>query len=98
MLTSRSPDTPFVGSPDTLQVKVVEHPFSFRGSQNKQLNGLIVEAVNRMGGVGEDAEENYRRAVSALKRHADEALDIIAAEYETLPEDRYLDRWSIQRL
>jgi hypothetical protein len=98
MLTSRSPDTPFVGGPDTLQVKVVEHPFSFRGSQNKQLNSLIVEAINRMGGVGEDAEENYRRAVLGLKKHADEALDIIAAEYETLPEERYLDRWSLVQL
>ena len=43
-----------------------------------------------MGGVGDDAEEQYRRALAALKGRADEAVEILAAEYEALPEERYL--------
>ncbi len=62
MLLSKSSDTPFLARPDTLETKRTEHPFSFRTSKDKELNALIVEAINRMGGVGDDAEENYRRA------------------------------------
>jgi len=98
MASAKSSDTPFVASPDTLETSVVEHPFSFRGSEDHELNALIVEAVNRMGGTGEDAEDNYRRALEALGRRADEALEVIVAEYEALPEDRYLDRWALVQL
>jgi hypothetical protein len=94
----KSSDTPFLGGPDTLETRVVEHPFSFRGSDDEELNALIVEAVNRMGGTGEDAEDNYRRALDALAKRASEALEVIVAEYEALPEDRYLDRWSLVHL
>jgi hypothetical protein len=98
MVSGRSPDTPFLGGPDTLETTVVEHPFSFRDSQDKELNAQILEAVNRMGGAGEDAEDNYRRAVDELGKRAGEALGVIVAEYEALPEDRYLDRWSLVQL
>ena len=94
----RSSDTPFLGGPDTVKTTVVEHPFEFRGSSDAALNALIVEAVNRMGGVGEDAEANYQRALDELGKRADDAVDVIAAEYEALPEDRYLDRWSLVQL
>jgi len=98
MTTAKSSDTPVLRTPDTLEIKVAEHPFLFRGSRNKEVNSLIVEAVNRMGGVGDDAEEKYRRALEALKSHAGEVIDIVAAEYESLPEERYLDRWSLVQL
>lgn len=98
MATGKSSDAPVLRTPDTLQIKVAEHPFLFRGSRNKEVNALIVEAVNRMGGVGDDAEEQYRRALAALKGRADEAVEILAAEYEALPEERYLDRWSLVQL
>jgi len=98
MATGKSSDAPVLRTPDTVQIKVAEHPFSFRGSRNKEVNALIVEAVNRMGGVGDDAEEQYRRALAALKGRADEAVEILAAEYEALPEERYLDRWSLVQL
>lgn len=94
----KSPDTPSLGSPDTLETKIVEHPFSFRGSRDRELNALIVEAVSRMGGTGEDAEEDYQRALDALRQRAADALPVIVAEYEALPEDRYLDRWSLVHL
>ena len=95
MVDWKSSDTPYLGGPDTLDAKVVEHPFSFRGSRDKELNALIVEAVNRMGGAGEHAEDRYRRALEPLRERADEALDVVVAEYEALPEDSYLDRWSL---
>jgi hypothetical protein len=67
MAKGKSSDAPVLRTPDTVQIKVAEHPFLFRGSRNKEVNALIVEAVNRMGGVGDDAEERYRRAL-ALSR------------------------------
>src|SRR5438034_2384773 len=87
MLSSKSSDTPFLGSPDTLEIRQAEHPFSFRNSKDEKLNALIVEAVNRMGGVGDDAEENYRRALNSLTKRGPSVLDVILAEYENLPED-----------
>ena len=98
MVNRKSSDTPFLGGPDTLEAKVVEHPFSFRGSPDKELNALIVEAVNRMGGVGDRAEDDYRRALEPLRERAEEAVDVVFAEYEALPEDGYLDRWSLVQL
>jgi hypothetical protein len=98
MVSRKSPDTPFLGGPDTVETKVVEHPFSFRGSRDRELNGLIVEAVNRMGGVGDDAEDHYQRALDALRQRGDAALPVILAAYEGLPEDGYLDRWSLVHL
>jgi hypothetical protein len=97
-VSDRSPDTPFLGGPDTLETSVVEHSFAFRDSQDETLNALIVEAINRMGGTGEDADVNYRRALDELGKRAEEALDVIVAEYGALPEDRYLDRWSLVQL
>jgi hypothetical protein len=95
MASGKSPDTPFLGGPDTLEIRPVEHPFSFRESDDGHLNGLIVEAVNRMGGVGERAEDDYQGALSALGKRAEDAVAVIVAEYEALPEDQYLDRWSL---
>jgi hypothetical protein len=94
-MSAKSPDTPFLGGPDVLETRVVEHPFSFRRSPDRELNSLIIEAVNRMGGTGEDAESNYQRALEPLSERANEAVDVIVAEYEDLPEESYLDRWSL---
>ena len=95
MASWKSSDTPFLGGPDTLDAKVVKHPFAFRGSTDKRLNGLIVEAVNRMGGVGDAAEDEYQRALEPLREQGEKAVDVLFAEYEALPEDSYLDRWSL---
>jgi hypothetical protein len=98
VVAGKSPDTPFLEGPDTVETRAVEHPFSFRGSGDEALNALIVEAVNRMGSVGKDAEADYRRALEELGKRADEALEVIVAEYEALPEESYLDRWSLVQL
>ena len=97
-MPSKSFDTPFLATPDTLEIRQTEHPFSFRGSKDEKLNALVVEAVNRMGDVGDDAEENYRRALNSLTKRGPGVLDVIVAEYENLPEDSYLDRWSLVQL
>jgi hypothetical protein len=98
MTSNRSSDTPFLGGPDTVEITVVEHPFTFRSSQDKELNALIVGAVNAMGGVGDDAQLTYERAIGALAERAEEALGVILAEYEAMPEEQYLDRWSLVHL
>ena len=97
-MRSKSFDTPFLATPDTLEIRQAEHPFSFRNSKDEKLNALIVEAVNRMGDVGDDAEENYRRALNSLTKRGPSVLDVILAEYDNLPEDSYLDRWSLVQL
>jgi hypothetical protein len=97
-MNGKSFDTPFLGGPDSVQVRAVEHPFSFRDSSDAELQALVVDAVNKMGGVGEDAEDNYQRALTALAQRADDAVDVIVTEYEALPEERYLDRWSLVHL
>jgi hypothetical protein len=98
MVTRKSPDTPFLGRPDTLKVTVTEHPFSFPDSADKRLSALVVEAVNRMGGFGDNAEDDYQQAIEGLRARGDDVLDVIVAAYEALPEDRYLDRWSLVQL
>lgn len=94
MPSRNSPDTPFLGGPDTIETTRIESPFSFAGS-DKELNAAILEAVNRMGGAGDSAEDDYQRALAGLKERGDEAVDVIVGEYDALPEDGYLDRWSL---
>jgi hypothetical protein len=98
MVDWKSSDTPFLGGPDTLEAKVVEHPFSFAGSGDRELNALVVEAVNRMGGAGEHAEDRYQRALEPLRARSGEVVDVVFAEYEAQPEESYLDRWSLVHL
>ncbi len=98
MKTRQGTDTPVVGSVDTLKIKVVEHPFSFRDSPDEHLTALIVTAINHMGGVGEHAEEAYQRALAALRDHVDAVVKTVAAEYSRVPENQYLDRWSLVQL
>src|SRR5918996_3098606 len=47
VVNRKSSDTPFLGGPDTLEARVVEHPFPFRGSPDQELNALILEAGHR---------------------------------------------------
>lgn len=92
-------DTPTIDINDALKVKTVAHPFHFREYANEQeITELIVEAVNRMSGAGECAEEDYRVAIDRLCRQASLASRIIQAEYFDLPEDAYLDRWALVML
>ncbi len=91
-------DTPKLDRDDSLKVQVKSHPFTFKESPNNPLNERIVEAINRMGGVGEDAEANYQSALDALCRKSKEVVSIAAGEYRSLPKEQYLDRWSLVQL
>lgn len=98
MKSRQGTDTPISGAVDTVKTKVIEHPFSFRASTDAELNKLIVAAVNHMGGTGEGAEDAYQQSLRALRGRAEDAVKVVVAEYAALPEDQYLDRWSLVEL
>ena len=83
---------------NSVVIQVIPHPFGFRESPNNLLNEQIVEAINRMGGAGDDAEANYQIALDAMRQNAAEVVSIVAQEYKDLPENKYLDRWSLIQL
>lgn len=83
---------------DSLEVEVVPHPFGFKSSDDAELNSKILAVVQRMGGTGPHAEEEYQQSLQALRTVAKEAIPVIADEYVALPETRYLDRWSLVHL
>ncbi len=92
-------DTPSSEADDALEVEVIAHPFTFRHlADDQELADAILTAVNAMGGAGECAEDDYQQALGRLRRKAKRACDAIAAEYDALPEDAYLDRWSLVML
>ncbi|ABM05008.1 hypothetical protein Ping_3321 [Psychromonas ingrahamii 37] len=92
-------DTPSLDINDQLKVKEIAHPFRFeKYSKENELTELIVEAVNRMGGSGELAEEKYRLCVDKLCRKSKLTSQIIQEEYFDLAEDAYLDRWGLTML
>ena len=80
---------------DNLSIEKVPNPF---GSQETPILREIVEAVNRMGGIGEDAEDRYQHALKSLRGHINDVLLEVAALYRKLPARRYLDRWSLVQL
>lgn len=91
-------DSPKLNRDDSLKIEVEQHPFEFREYGNDPLTERIVEAINRMGGVGEDAERNYQSALEALREQSEKVIAIVTAEYRDLPKDQYLDRWSLVQL
>jgi hypothetical protein len=88
-------DTPRVVRDDGLEIMVTSHPFMFSRDPKNPLNEQIVETVNRMGGVGEDAERNYQACLGHLFRNAREVVAIVAQELKDQPAANYLDRWSL---
>ncbi len=92
-------DTPTMETDDDLKVETVAHPFHFREYGNEpKITALIVEALNRMSGAGESAEEDYRDCIGRLCRKAKLASSIVEAEFFDMPEDAYLDRWALVML
>jgi hypothetical protein len=96
--SKRSTDRPKIPRTDSLDIRVTPHPLGFKGSSDNPLNEQIVEAINRMGGTGADAEANYQAVVNALRSEAKEVVSIVAEEYRSLPRNQYLDRWSLVQL
>jgi hypothetical protein len=83
---------------DGLEIKVKPHPFIFSRDPKNPLNEHIVETINRMGGVGEDAEKRYQSCLNVLFRNAREVVAIVEQELKDQPVDSYLDRWSLVHL
>lgn len=82
----------------SLEIKTIPHPFAFEADPRNPLNDAIVDAVNRMGGVGDDAERFYQDSINALRKNETAVIPIVLSEYKDLSEDRYLDRWSLVQL
>ncbi|CAH1215305.1 hypothetical protein PAECIP111893_03917 [Paenibacillus plantiphilus] len=97
-MRKQSNDSPKVARDHSFAVEKKTQTFSFRNFPNNPLNDKVTETVNRMGGVGADAEHKYRKALAELSKTAKEATAIIAAEYEHMQADQYLDRWSLVQL
>ena len=91
-------DTPRLDQGDSVELQKSSHPFGFRASPDNPINAQIVEAINRMGGGGEDAEAAYQSSLDALRRQSKKVASIVAVEYNELPEEQYLDRWSLVQL
>jgi len=92
-------DTPTFDTDDALKVELIEHPFKFRHlAKDPDLVLAIVEAVNQMGAAGACAEDDYQSALGVLRRKTKSACRAIAEEYQSLEEDKYLDRWSLVML
>jgi HEAT repeat protein len=96
MPKSSNVDTPSNEPFDTLHIEVTEHPFTFRGDE--RLAALVVEAVNLMGGFGEDAEDQYQRHLGVLREQGAEVVPLITDAYPRLPDSAYVDRWSLIQL
>jgi hypothetical protein len=88
-------DTPRAIRDDGLEIVIKSHPFIFSRDPKNPLNEQIVETINRMGGVGEDAERNYQACLNHLFRHAREVVAIVTQELKDQPASNYLDRWSL---
>lgn len=92
------PDTPTVGGDDDFDVETTDHPFSFEADPDEPVYRHLLAAIERMGAAGPEAEERYQEALDRLFRHSEKVVEVIADEYRQLPEDRYLDRWSLIQL
>jgi hypothetical protein len=95
---TQAADTPRLVGGDSLTIESVAHPFNFERHVPAELAARIVDAINRMGGAGDEAETCYQRAVDGLARHAKKVTQALVAEYSGLPENLYLDRWALVQL
>lgn len=81
---------------DSLEIPTVP-PFRFQ-DVNASLATRIHEAVNAMGAVGDNAEEEYQSALEALRSDSVAVVDAIREELPRVPSSRHLDRWSLIQL
>jgi hypothetical protein len=88
---SKTPD-------NTAEIHTVPHPFTFKNNPADPLNERVVEVINRMGAVGDEAESKYQNSLIALRPNAERIVSIVSAEYKNLNERQYLDRWSLIHL
>jgi HEAT repeat protein len=94
--TNQISDAPWTNAGDALAVNVIASPFKFKGLDKDE--ELIKDAINRMGGVGSNAEAEYQASLEKLRPLAKKIVPLIAEVYRNLPEKQYIDRWSLVQL
>ncbi len=57
------------------------------------LEGTLDRLLHRMNGSGEDAEEEYQRALGDVGKFGPDAVSAVAARLRLLPEEAYQERW-----
>jgi multimeric flavodoxin WrbA len=80
---------------DTLRTKAISHIVELVDGADKELGCKIAETINRMGGIGNQADEDFQRSLKELQLAANESARVIIRAYKKLPEEQYLDRWSL---
>ncbi|PYK40476.1 MAG: hypothetical protein DME60_08010, partial [Verrucomicrobia bacterium] len=97
MAVQNMTDAPRISPADELD-RAVTHAPLFEAVKSPRLKALLEETLQRMNGLGEDAESQYQRALAALRNTGDEALDALAQEFERLAADQYVNRWAVVQL
>jgi len=90
-------DAPRLTPADELNNRLTHAPL-FTSVKSRTLKALLLEAVQRMNGFGEDAESNYQQALAALRETGREAIDALGREFADLREDQYVNRWAVIQL
>ena len=80
---------------DNLKIERIRHAF---GNRDDAITSQIVEVLNRMGGVGSDAEVRYQEGLDSLRRGGAGVLSHIGELYRGLSPHAYLHRWSLVQL
>jgi len=78
-------DTPLSGRRDDLHVERIGPAFRFAAS-DESLRAALIDAINAMGGTGDDAEDRYQRTVDVLRERASDTVRAMADEYASLDE------------
>jgi hypothetical protein len=81
---------------DKLKLDITS-PFKFQDVA-ELLTIRILDAINRMGAVGDEAEEKYQNAIKAIRPESAAVVRAIGEELKVVPPSRYLDRWSLIQL
>ena len=97
MAVQNMTDAPRISSADELD-RAVTHAPLFEAVKSPRLKALLEETLQRMNGLGEDAESQYQRALAALRNTEGEAIDALAQEFERLAADQYVNRWAVVQL
>lgn len=97
-MATRDPDTPTIEEPDGLEI-VTENATARFSSGDAELDELALNALNRMGDVGSDAERRYQEALEPLRERREEIVDAVSESLlRGTPEERYIERWRLTHL
>jgi hypothetical protein len=90
-------DAPRLISTDQLTSRN-KHAVLFDRVKPRSLATLLRDAVQRMNGVGGDAEAQYQQALAALRLAGSDALDVLGKEFRGTDEEDFVNRWAIVQL